>query len=95
MAMRDEEMACPNCGADCWREDADVGVGIIYGPWGCPDCGWSESELYSYPQRQGFDQWGGYHPNQDPDRVGWRQHMDDMWSRYQVKFEPCEKESAA
>ncbi len=34
--------ACPKCGADCWRESADVGVGIIYGPWGCPECCWSE-----------------------------------------------------
>jgi len=34
---------CPNCGSkDVDRESVDVGVGIIYGPYGCFDCGWSE-----------------------------------------------------
>ncbi len=33
---------CPHCG-ECalYRDDADVGVGIMYGPWGCSVCGWS------------------------------------------------------
>lgn len=40
-------MDCPKCGSgECWRPDADVGVGTIYGPWGCPDCGWSEYPEY-------------------------------------------------
>lgn len=40
-------MKCPKCNSDgCWRDSADVGVGIIYGPYGCPDCGWSESPEY-------------------------------------------------
>lgn len=39
-------MNCPNCGQPCGRDEADVGVGIIYGPWGCP-CGWSESERFN------------------------------------------------
>lgn len=39
-------MKCENCGEECWRDSADVGVGVIYGPWGCP-CGWSESEEYN------------------------------------------------
>ena len=34
-------MKCPACGRDCGRDSADVGVGVIYGPWGCA-CGWSE-----------------------------------------------------
>lgn len=37
---------CPNCGEEAWREEADVGVGIIYGPWGC-SCGWSEDDKYN------------------------------------------------
>lgn len=36
---------CPKCGEDCNRESADVGVGVIYGPWGCY-CGWSEDPHY-------------------------------------------------
>ncbi len=39
-------MNCPNCGEECYRESADIGVGVIYGPWGCP-CGWSEWPEYN------------------------------------------------
>jgi hypothetical protein len=39
------ERICPKCGDDCWRESVDVGVGVIYGPYGC-SCGWSEHEEY-------------------------------------------------
>lgn len=40
-------MICPNCGNDdIYREEADVGVGIIYGPYGCCNCGWSEDPIY-------------------------------------------------
>lgn len=62
---------CPKCGeALLWRESADVGIGIIYGPWGC-ECGWSESA--EYDRREGpaaadseyetrvCDQWGMAH----------------------------------
>jgi hypothetical protein len=41
-----DQQECPNCGCDCYRDSADVGVGIIYGPWGC-QCGWSEDERYN------------------------------------------------
>ena len=37
---------CPNCGDQCMRESVDVGVGIMYGPWGCM-CGWSEDPRYN------------------------------------------------
>jgi hypothetical protein len=51
---------CPSCGEHgIWRESADVGIGIIYGPFGCP-CGWSEDSC--------FDQSSG--PTEAPD--GWR-----------------------
>ena len=64
-------MKCPKCGGDCWRDDVDVGVGIIYGPWGCEDCGWSEDPRYDMTnvdnrkpdERGGYkDQYGGYWP---------------------------------
>lgn len=39
-------MNCPKCGSQCERDEVDVGVGIIYGPYGCYCCGWSESPEY-------------------------------------------------
>lgn len=63
-----EEMKCPKCGSDdLWRESADVGVGVIYGPYGCPGCGWSEQSEYdrsngpAEADKEGeciHDQWG-------------------------------------
>ncbi len=61
------EMNCPKCGSDCWREEVDVGVGVIFGPYGCPECGWSEDTYYDLSEGQdpiderGYhkDQWGG------------------------------------
>lgn len=44
--MSGETMECPHCKSECWRESCDVGVGVIFGPWGCPHCGWSEDERY-------------------------------------------------
>lgn len=41
-----EEMLCPKCGAECWRHSIDIGIGIQYGPFGCPECCWSESPEY-------------------------------------------------
>lgn len=38
-------MDCPRCGEACERYDVDVGVGVIYGPWGCA-CGWSQAPEY-------------------------------------------------
>jgi hypothetical protein len=39
-------MDCPKCDGPCFRDDVDVGVGVIYGPWGCSCCGWSEDPRY-------------------------------------------------
>lgn len=47
---------CPKCGDECCRDEADVGVGVIYGPWGCYSCGWSENSSY--------DSSGGKSPEQ-------------------------------
>lgn len=65
-----DEQKCPKCATECYRDSADVGVGIIYGPWGCPGCGWSEDEKYdlstgrsAIDEKGGaIDQYGGYHP---------------------------------
>lgn len=37
---------CPKCGEECERDEVHVGVGMIYGPWGCPSCCWSEDPRY-------------------------------------------------
>jgi hypothetical protein len=65
-----EDRVCPKCGGEIWRDAVDVGVGIIYGPYGCNECGWSESEEYDLSMKEtaltedggAIDQWGGYHP---------------------------------
>jgi hypothetical protein len=63
-------MDCPRCKLPAYRDEADVGVGIIFGPFGCP-CGWSESAEYDVsagPKLNGqgyeLDQWGGATPPQ-------------------------------
>lgn len=64
------EGTCPLCYRECCRESADVGVGMIYGPWGCPACGWSESEEYDLSGGRDplnadggvLDQFGMYYP---------------------------------
>lgn len=63
-------MRCPKCEGECYHDEVDVGVGIITGPWGCMECGWSEYEKYdlsdgkSPVQADGsvIDQYGGLHP---------------------------------
>lgn len=39
-------MKCEKCGEECDRDEVDVGVGIIYGPYGCAGCGWSSAPEY-------------------------------------------------
>jgi ribosomal protein L37AE/L43A len=38
---------CPECGEEdqVERDEVDVGVGVIYGPWHCYACGWAEPSL--------------------------------------------------
>lgn len=64
-------MRCPKCESwDCYRDEVDVGVGTIYGPYGCPSCGWSEDSEYDLSDGKNpvdekggvLDQYGGYHP---------------------------------
>jgi predicted nucleic-acid-binding Zn-ribbon protein len=64
-----EQFTCPKCGGDCSRDDADIGIGIIYGPWGCGNCGWSENPEYDISEGQKtteaggvIDQFGGITP---------------------------------
>jgi hypothetical protein len=65
-----EQQDCPKCGEECSRDEVDVGVGVLHGPWGCPGCGWSSNSQYDHSDggacpaqadRPGYyvDQWGG------------------------------------
>lgn len=62
---------CPKCGsAELWRDSVNIGVGVIYGPWGCGDCFWSQDEEYDlsgdtlpFDEKGGMiDQYGTYYP---------------------------------
>ena len=37
-------MICPNCRSECDREEVDIGVGTLTGPWHCNNCGWSQDD---------------------------------------------------
>jgi len=39
-------MNCPLCNESCERDEVDVGVGVIFGPYGCWRCKWSEDPRY-------------------------------------------------
>jgi hypothetical protein len=63
-------MRCPKCNTECARNAVHDGVAMLYGPWGCPGCAWSEWAEYDLStgkdprdERGGMiDQYGGYHP---------------------------------
>ena len=68
-----DQQYCVKCSNECSRDEIDVGVGIIYGPWGCGVCGWSDDPYYDcsdgktptaqadYPNHT-IDQFGGGWP---------------------------------
>lgn len=39
-------MKCPECGAICWRNEIDVGVGIVSDEWKCTECSWDENQAF-------------------------------------------------
>jgi hypothetical protein len=64
----EQAMNCPNCNDQCVRDEVDVGVGVITGPWGC-GCGWSESAGYNaLTGTGGWQADGSYH---DPQGGHW------------------------
>lgn len=82
-------MKCPKCGEDCDRDEVDVGVGVIYGPYGCW-CGWSEDPRYDCsdgpcPKQSEYpghivDQFGGATPittERQPDPK-----LDEHWQQF-------------
>jgi hypothetical protein len=61
-------MKCENCGGECYRDEVDIGVGYVYGPYGCPSCGWSESTMYD--RSQGNPEADKVHPEFIHDQFG-------------------------
>lgn len=37
-------MKCPECGAECWRNEIHNGVGIVHDEWKCIECDWTEDD---------------------------------------------------
>jgi len=62
-----KKMDCPKCGYDCYRDEVDVGVGIMYGPYGCM-CGWSEDPRYDSSEGESDEQ--KKHPDYIVDSCG-------------------------
>lgn len=67
--------SCPKCGStEISRDSYNNGVFVIYGPYGCAACRWSEWEKYDLSNGKSdvdeaggrIDQWGGYIPPQAP-----------------------------
>lgn len=63
---------CPRCGGEAHRDEVDVGVGVVTGPWGC-GCGWSEQQEYDglfgggvRPDGSYRDPFGGILPAANP-----------------------------
>lgn len=78
--MTEPTMKCPKCKGECWRDSVDIGVGTQYGPWGCVECGWSETSEYDLSEGQdpfdveggAIDQFGSYHPPGSSMALGYR-----------------------
>lgn len=56
-------MKCPECGAYCYRDEVDVGVGIIASPWSC-ECGWDENLAFPM-EAHNWDEWLSDGPQPD------------------------------
>lgn len=70
------DSTCPKCGTECHRDEADVGVGVIYGPWGCPGCGWSENPEYDHSE--GKPPAAADHPGRYVDQFGNAHSLERM-----------------
>jgi hypothetical protein len=88
-------MLCPKCGHDCDRDEVDIGVGMMYGPYGC-SCGWSENPKYDYSEGKSpaqiqhaplfVDSKGGLYPTSGP-RAGECDCVADYWRADVVDYQ--------
>ena len=58
--MPNQIFNCPHCGSPCDRDEVDVEVGVMYGPWGCASCS-PEYDCRAGIRRDGDDRDGGSH----------------------------------
>lgn len=72
-SMSIDAQNCPHCGEPCDRESVDVGVGVIFGPWGCSGCGWSSDSRYD--SREGIVRDGD---DRVLDQFGVSHHVDRL-----------------
>lgn len=95
-APPESETTCPKCSETLYREEVDVGVGIITGPYGCSACGYSEAPEYDRTSgtndaTQGgaadrwCDQWGVSHSRERLrerlDRFGLGHKADEVFEK--------------
>lgn len=86
-------MNCLKCGGECYRDEVDVGVGIVEGPWGCMECGWSESSEYDLSEGKNpvdekggaIDQYGGYFPPGSSMALAYRLAGNDKDARNELR----------
>ena len=76
-------MNCPKCGEECDRDEVDVGVGMIYGPYGCM-CGWSESA--EYDSSEGPSPAQLEHPDWIVDSQGGMVRKDAVKDKLETRF---------
>ena len=77
-------MQCPKCNDTCKQESVDIGVGVIYGPWGCPSCAWCQDSTYDLSEDQSpirsdgvvFDQYGCLYPRDNLYAIMVRQELE-------------------
>lgn len=41
----DNSDKCPECGSDLEFDEVDIGVGVLRGNAGCPECHWAPSKI--------------------------------------------------
>jgi hypothetical protein len=81
-----ENMKCPKCGNGCHRDTVDIGVGVIHGPWGCPNCAWSSDPEYDFSSGKSkyknggkLDQFGGFTPHIDDEEF--QNECESEWNK--------------
>lgn len=84
LAIDEQDPRCPRCDEVLDRDGVDVGVGIIYGPWGCECCGWSSDPQYD--RSQGLAPADAEHPGCHVDQFGGVTPLGPVQDRLRERF---------
>lgn len=57
-------MRCPECGSHCWRNEIDIGVGIVCDEWKCEECPWDEGQAFPMAAKN-WNEWLNDGPTPD------------------------------